>query len=51
MWVLDVWLGVIKRENGGFSLFILQINLTSNLMHSNVLSKDKEALIPRMTSI
>lgn len=51
VWVLDVWLGVIRRENRGFSLFILQINLTSNPVHSNVLGKGKEALIPPMTSI
>lgn len=44
-------LGVIERENGSFSLFNLQINLSSNPMHSNVLCKGKAALIPVMTSI
>lgn len=34
---------VIKRENGGFPLFILQINLISNPMHSNVVCKGKDA--------
>lgn len=34
---------MIKGENGDFSLFILQINLTSNPMHSNVLCQGKEA--------